>query len=254
LQSKRTRLDRFISQHTGINSKDVRLLLAQGRLKIDGHPASEIHQFVDEFTQVILDEKVLQAKKAIYIMMNKPPGVVSATKDDKHTTVVDVLKKSLDEKAIAQLDIDNLHIVGRLDFNTSGLLLLTNDGRWSRMLTTPEHKIAKRYKVTLANPINETYIHAFAAGMYFPFEDITTRPAALEIINEYVAMVTLVEGRYHQIKRMFGRFQNPVIKLHRVTIGTLTLDEQNEKMQPGCWRELANHEVVSFAKKVQSIT
>ncbi|MES2826090.1 MAG: pseudouridine synthase [Pseudomonadota bacterium] len=248
MHSKRTRLDRFISQHTGINSKDVRLLIAQGRLKIDGYPASEIHQFVDEFTQVILDEKVLQAKKPVYIMMNKPIGVVSATKDGKHTTVLDVLKKSLDEKEILRLDIDNLHIVGRLDFNTSGLLLLTNDGRWSRRLTTPEHKISKLYKVTLANPIDESYIHAFAAGMHFPFENITTRPATLQIISEHVAMVTLVEGRYHQIKRMFGRFQNPVIKLHRVTIGTLTLDERDEKMQQGCWRELTNEEVVALAK------
>lgn len=248
MHSKRTRLDRFISQHTGINSKDVRLLLAQGRLNIDGHPASEIHQFVDEFTQVILDEKVLQAKKPVYIMMNKPIGVVSATKDDKHTTVLDVLEKSLDEKEIVRLDMDNLHIVGRLDFNTSGLLLLTNDGRWSRRLTTPEHKIAKLYKVTLANPIDESYIHAFAAGMHFPFENITTRPATLEIFSEHVAMVTLVEGRYHQIKRMFGRFQNPVIKLHRLSIGTLTLDEQDKKMQQGCWRELTNQEVAALAK------
>ncbi len=248
MQSKRTRLDRFISQHTGINSKDVRLLVAQGRLKIDGHSASEIHQFVDEFTQVILDEKVLQAKIPVYIMMNKPIGVVSATKDDKHTTVLDVLKKSLDEKEIMRLDIDNLHIVGRLDFNTSGLLLLTNDGRWSRRLTTPEHKSAKLYKVTLANPIDEGYIHAFAAGMHFPFENITTRPATLQIVSEHVAMVTLVEGRYHQIKRMFGRFQNPVIKLHRVAIGTLTLDEQDATMQRGCWRELSNQDVVALAK------
>ncbi len=241
MKSKRTRLDRFISQQIGINRKDVRAMLAQGRLNVDGRPATDIHQFVDEFTRVMLDEKTLQAKIPVYIMMNKPIGVVSATKDDKHTTVLDVLKKTLNEKETERLDIHNLHIVGRLDFNTSGLLLLTNDGRWSRLLTTPEQKIAKLYKVTLANPINEQYIPAFAAGMYFPFEDITTRPATLEIINEYVAMVTLVEGRYHQIKRMFGRFQNPVIELHRVAIGNLTLNGPNGKMQQGEWRELTNH-------------
>lgn len=224
-------------------------MLAQGRLKVDGLPATDIHQFVDEFTQVMLDEKLLQAKIPVYIMMNKPTGVVSATKDDKHTTVLDVLKKSLNEKEIDRLDIHNLHIVGRLDFNTSGLLLLTNDGRWSRMLTTPEHKVAKLYKVTLANPINESYIPTFASGMHFPFEDITTRPATLKIINEYVAMVTLVEGRYHQIKRMFGRFQNPVIELHRVAIGNLTLDRLDESgtMQQGSWRELTNHEMATLA-------
>jgi len=249
MKSKRTRLDRFISQQIGINRKNVRTMLAQARLKVDGHLATDIHQFVDEFTQVMLDEKILQAKVPVYIMMNKPIGVVSATKDDKHTTVLDLLKTSLDEKEIERLDIHNLHIVGRLDFNTSGLLLLTNDGRWSRMLTTPEHKIAKLYKVSLANPIDESYIHAFAAGMYFPFEDITTRPAKLEIIADNVALVTLVEGRYHQIKRMFGRFQNPVIALHRLAIGNLTLDglSENEELPEGAWRELTNQEVTALA-------
>ena len=243
MQSKRTRLDRFISQHTGINRKDVRPMLAQGRLKIDGSLATDIHQFVDEFTHVMLDEKTLQAKTPVYIMMNKPTGVVSATKDNKHTTVIDLLKKTVNKNETECLDIDNLHIVGRLDFNTSGLLLLTNDGRWSRLLTTPEQKIAKLYQVTLANSINKDYIDAFAAGMYFPFEDITTRPATLEIISSHIATVTLVEGRYHQIKRMFGRFQNPVVELHRIAIGNLTLDVG---MEHGDWRELVEQEVKSF--------
>lgn len=240
MQSKRTRLDRFISQHSGINRKDVRSMLAQGRLKIDGHLATEIHQLVDQFTHVMLDDKILQANTPVYIMLNKPMGVVSATKDEHHITVIDVLKKSLTDEKIKQLDIENLHIVGRLDFNTSGLLLLTNDGRWSRMLTTPEQKIAKLYKVTLACPIDTSYISAFAAGMYFPFENIHTRPATLQIISDHIAMVTLVEGRYHQIKRMFGRFQNPVVELHRIAIGGLTLDAT---MKQGEWRELTEREV-----------
>jgi 16S rRNA pseudouridine516 synthase len=243
MQSKRTRLDRFISQHTGINRKDVRSLLAQGRLSVDGLPASDIHQFVDEFTHVILDKKTLQHKTPIYLMMHKPIGVVSATTDDKHTTVIDILKKTVLKKShteaeVTRLDIHNLHLVGRLDFNTSGLILLTNDGRWSRKLTTPEHKIAKRYQVTLANPMHENYIHAFAEGMYFPFENLTTRPATLEIVDDHLAIVTLIEGRYHQIKRMFGRFQNPVVTLHRMAIGSLKLD-----VESGEWRELTADEI-----------
>ncbi|MFA7555460.1 MAG: pseudouridine synthase [Spongiibacteraceae bacterium] len=227
MHSKRSRLDRFISTRIGINRRDVRLILAQGRLRVNGVAAVSINQPIDQFDQVILDEQVLQDRQPVYLMMYKPVGVVSATRDHKHPTVIDLLDHPCR---------GDLHIVGRLDFNTSGLLLLSNDGRWSRQLTSPEQKVPKLYRVTLAKPLSTEYITAFAEGMYFPFEGITTRPAKLTIINDYVAEVTLIEGRYHQIKRMFGRFRNPVLKLHRVSIGSLCLDEQ---MLPGQSRELS---------------
>ena len=231
MQSKRTRLDRFISQKTGINRRDVRQILAQGRLRIDGEKAHSINQPVEQFTHVTLDEQVLQAAKPVYIMLHKPKGVVSATRDEHHPTVIDLLDRE---------DSANLHIVGRLDFNSSGLMLLTNDGRWSRELTAPESKVTKVYRVTLQNPVGADAVDAFASGMYFPYEGITTRPAALKIISERVAEVSLVEGRYHQIKRMFGRFRNPVVELHRVSIGGLCLDES---LEPGESRELSVGEV-----------
>ncbi len=234
MQSKRTRLDRFISTRTAINRRDVRMMLAQGRLAVDRRPATAIHQLIDEFTHVALDGRILQAKKPVYLMMNKPLGVVSATRDDRHKTVIDLLDRP---------DRENLHIVGRLDFNSSGLILLTNDGRWSRHLTTPAQKVPKVYRVTLANPVTDEYIAAFAKGMYFPFEDITTRPAKLTILDDFTAEVTLIEGRYHQIKRMFGRFQNPVLSLHRSAIGNLQLDIS---LVPGESRELEDDEVDCF--------
>jgi 16S rRNA pseudouridine516 synthase len=150
-------------------------------------------------------------------MMNKPIGVVSATKDEQHKTVMDLLVEK-------NINTDDLHVVGRLDLNSSGLLLLTNDGDWSRALMSPEKKVAKVYEVTLENPITDECIQAFANGMYFSYEDITTKPAQLEKLSECVAKVTLEEGRYHQIKRMFGRFRNPVLALHRVSIGEIKLD------------------------------
>ncbi|MDX2465130.1 MAG: 16S rRNA pseudouridine(516) synthase [Porticoccus sp.] len=231
MHSKRARLDRFISAKTGVNRRDVRPLLAQKRIMVDGFPAADINQVVDEFSHVILDDRVLQANKPSYVMMYKPAGVVSATKDEKHRTVIDLLDRA---------DRRQLHIVGRLDFNSSGLLLLTNNGRWSRQLTTPSNNIAKLYRVTLEKLLTEDYIQAFKEGMYFPFEDITTRPAKLTIISEYVAEVSLIEGRYHQIKRMFGRFDNEVLTLHRISIGNLSLDPS---LLPGQSRELTNCEV-----------
>lgn len=230
MHSKRARLDRFISVQLGINRRDVKPLLAQGRLLVDGSPAIDVRQFVDEFTLVSFDGRDLQARKPVYIMLNKPAGVVSATKDAKHRTVMDLLDKTVPA---------DLHIVGRLDFNSTGLVLLTNDGRWSRALTTPETKVPKVYRVRLGNPLNEDYITAFSEGMYFSFENITTRPAQLKIIDDYTAEVTLVEGRYHQIKRMFGRFRNPVIALHRCAIGTIQLDLT---LKAGDSRELTEQE------------
>ncbi len=215
MQSKRARLDRFISQHLRVNRKDVRLMLASKRVSVDGATAYDIDQAIDEFSLIIVDGRVLQANTPAYVMMNKPVGVVSATIDEQHRTVIDLLDRK---------DKKDLHIVGRLDLNSSGLLLLTNDGRWSRQLTSPQNKITKVYRVTLENPLTEDYIHAFAEGMYFAYEDITTLPAKLEIIADHVAQVSLTEGRYHQIKRMFGRFRNPVLELHRTAIGQLSLD------------------------------
>ena len=226
MESKRIRLDRYLSAQLGINKKDVRLLLAQKRVLVDGEIANDIQLVIDDFTHVVCDGRELQNKSPSYVMMNKPVGVVSATKDDQHKTVIDLLDRA---------DKHDLHIVGRLDLNSSGLLLLTNDGRWSRRLMSPEHKVPKLYRVTLEYSISEEYIPAFAEGMYFPFEDITTLPAELKIISDHVAEVSLVEGRYHQIKRMFGRFRNPVVGLHRVSIGGLVLDEG---LAPGESRDL----------------
>ncbi len=214
-----TRLDRLLSELCQINRKKVRLILAQKRVYVDSILACDIAQIVDQFSSIVMDGEVLQANKPHYIMLNKPVGVVCATKDDKHKTVIDLLNGQFEQEII-----ESLHIVGRLDLNTSGLVLLTNDSRWSEQLTSPEHKVAKCYQVTLANPMTSDYISAFAQGMYFSFEKITTQPAILRIVSNTEADVTLTEGRYHQIKRMFGRFRNPVVALHRYAIGQLILD------------------------------
>jgi len=211
-----SRLDRFIAEKCQISRRKVRLMLAQKRIQVDGLVVDDIGLIINKFSQIELDGKTLQANKAYYLMLHKPIGVVCATKDEQHQTVIDLLDHPVK---------DELHIVGRLDLNTSGLVLLTNDSRWSERLMSPEHKVAKKYLVTLANPVTPDYINAFAQGMYFEFEDITTLPVKLTIISDYQVEVELLEGKYHQIKRMFGRFRNPVIGLHRYAIGNLTLDE-----------------------------
>jgi 16S rRNA pseudouridine516 synthase len=218
------RLDRFIAANTVWHRGDVRLLLAQKRIVVDGVVATDCNQRIGPFTSVILDDETLQQRQAIYLALHKPVGVVSATVDDQHRTVIDLLRED-SQCPLTSEQLSELHIVGRLDLNSSGLLLLTNNSEWSRQLAAPESKVEKRYLVTLAKPVTADYIAAFAEGMYFPFENITTRPARLEILNDHQTHVTLTEGRYHQIKRMFGRFRNPVLALHRLGIGPWQLGD-----------------------------
>lgn len=229
--STRTRLDRFISRQLNIKRGDVRPLLAQSRILVDGCVAKDIQQTIHQFSHVVFDAQTLQDNTPRYVMMHKPIGVVSATQDDQHQTVIDLLDPERRDK---------LHIAGRLDFNSSGLLLLTNDGRWSRWLCAPKNNISKLYRVELEKPLTDDYIRAFAEGMYFDYENITIQPAKLRIVSKYIAEVSLVEGRYHQIKRMFGRFQNRVLQLHRLSIGPLSLDQS---LLPGQSRTLTNLEI-----------
>ncbi len=206
-------------------------MLAQGRIFLDGKRAESISEQVGQFTRVTLDQRVLQSVQAHYLMLHKPPGVVSATRDDTHRTVLDFISAPF---------AGELHIVGRLDLNSTGLVLLTNDGHWSRGISRPTENITKTYRVRLAKSLTPDYVTAFAQGMYFAFEDKWTRPAQLRVLSEFEAEVDLVEGRYHQIKRMFGRFDNEVLELHRISVGSLQLDPT---LSPGQWRELSEEEL-----------
>jgi len=214
MKSTTGRLDRFISQNSGFKLADTRLLIAQKRIIVDGQMADSIRQKVTQFTEVILDGQCLQNNQPLYIMLNKPQGVVSATKDVQHTTVLDLIEHP---------QKNELHIVGRLDLMTTGLVLLSNDGAWSRRISLPETQLAKTYEVTLAQPLTPEYVAVFREGIYFAYENITTQPADLEILSAYNAKLTLTEGKYHQVKRMFGFFRNEVLALHRESVGPLTL-------------------------------
>ena len=235
-QARRYRLDRFLSVTTGTPKRAVRQLLAQGRVTVDNEIATDVNKQIDHFSRITLDGTELQNRRRRYLLLHKPVGVVSATKDDIHPTVIDVLR----EAGCPEHDLADLHIAGRLDLNSSGLLLLTNDSDWSAALMAPDKKVAKVYEVTLEKPICDECISAFQKGIYFPFEGITTKPATLERLSDRIARVTLTEGKYHQIKRMFGRFRNPVLKLHRVAIGDIRLDAS---LEYGQFRFLISDEI-----------
>lgn len=226
------RVDRFLSNLPRFNRKQVRLLLVERRIKVDGQVVSDPHFEVREFSRVECDDEVLQAgKPPRYFMLHKPPGCVSATSDPRHPTVLDLIDEP---------DKHELHIAGRLDFNTTGLMLITNDGSWSRRLTQPQTKLPKIYYVETEQDIGPEYAQTFAQGLYFAFEDLTTQPAELVVLGPKSARLSIVEGRYHQVKRMFGHFDNKVLHLHRERMGLLVLDEA---LAPGEYRPLTAEEI-----------
>jgi 16S rRNA pseudouridine516 synthase len=226
------RLDRFLSNLPQLNRQAARQLLASGRVRVDGVVVGDGLTEISQFSRIEVDSELLQAGKAArYFMLHKPIGVVSATDHERHCTVLDLLDEP---------DKAELHLAGRLDLNTSGLLLITNDGQWSRRLTEPRSRLGKVYRVETEQPITPEYIEVFAQGLYFAYEDLTTLPAELVILDSHNALLTLHEGRYHQVKRMFGHFQNKVIGLHRLSMGAIQLDPQ---LAPGQYRALSAAEI-----------
>jgi len=233
-QQNAMRLSRFIQINTRYGKQQVRLLLAQGRVCVAGQVTTEADLEVDRFVRVELDGELLQESQSHYLMLNKPAGVVSATEHPDHPTVIDLLPEGLRQ---------GIHLAGRLDLKTTGLMLLTNDGNWSRRVTQPESRIAKVYRVTTRDTVAAEAEEVFHRGIYFRYEDITTRAAQLERIDCYNSRLTIHEGRYHQVKRMFGYFDNEVTALHRESIGEIMLDPD---LAPGEFRSLTAAEVALF--------
>lgn len=229
------RLDRYLANRACLSRQDVRHLLAEGRVQINGEASRIMDLEIRVFDRIELDGELLQAGKAPrYLMLHKPSGCVSATQDAAHRTVLDLIDEP---------DSQDLHIAGRLDFNTTGLMLLTNDGQWSRRLTQPTSLQGKVYLVETEDEIDPACVDAFAKGMYFRFENLTTLPAKLVLLSPHRARLTLHEGRYHQVKRMFGHFNNKVTALHRESMGPLILDTT---LEPGDYRPLTEYEIAQI--------
>lgn len=228
------RLDRFLTRLGTHPCKEVARLLADGRVMVDGTIELSGLRRINRFTCVEFDGEVLQDTPAVYLMLHKPAGYLSATIDPQHPTVMELIDHPLR---------DELHLAGRLDRASTGLLLLTNDGRWSRQVTEPVEEISKVYRVTTREVISPETAAIFAEGIYFAYEDLTTRPAVLEILGPQEALLTIHEGRYHQVKRMFHAVGNQVLSLHRESIGPLRLDET---LPSGTFRHLSAEEVAFF--------
>ncbi len=228
------RLDKYLSQATGLPRSLVKRQIKCKNVEVNGQICQDHGYKVLAGDQVLLEGRDVHPPGPRYLMLNKPQGTVCATEDTEHPTVIDLLDLE---------NIRDLHPAGRLDIDTTGLVLITNDGQWSHRVTSPRHRCDKVYLVTTADPIPASYVDEFAAGITLRNEDKPTQPAQLDILSETQARVTLHEGRYHQVKRMFAAMGNKVIALHREQIGSIVLDED---LEPGEFRFLTEDEANAF--------
>lgn len=223
------RLDRFVSQSTGRSRRESRELIREGRIALNGRVVRDGAVPVGT-RSVSLDGQSLGMIGPLYLMLHKPLGVISARRDARQATVLDLLPPAIARR---------VHPVGRLDKETSGLLLLSDDGGWSHRVTSPRHHCPKVYRARLAAPLCAQAEERFAGGLRLRGERNLTRPARLERLSDREVRVTVSEGRYHLVRRLFAALDNRVIGLHRERIGNLPLDPT---LAPGAWRSLSEAE------------
>lgn len=226
------RIDKYLANMGVGTRKEVKEYISKGFILLNGEVVKKSTQQVNENEDKIeyLNQEIIY-KPYIYIMLNKPQGVISATKDYSET-VIDLLEEKYQNKDIFP--------VGRLDKDTEGFLLLTNDGKLAHELLSPKKNVNKKYFAKLENKLKKDDIQVFENGVYLEKENYLTKPAKLEIISDYEAFVTIQEGKYHQVKRMFHAVDNEVIFLKRISMGELSLDEN---LKPGEYRELTDEEI-----------
>jgi len=228
------RLDKYIASVTDYSRSQVKRLLKDQRVTVDGDIITDPSFDLDEVIALVeLDGESLRPPGFRYFMLHKPEGYICATKDKSHPTVIDLLDED---------NLSTLHIAGRLDIDTTGLVLITDDGQWSHKIISPKSQCEKIYHLETAETLNEKYIEQFAKGIFLHSEKKRCLPATLKIIDEYSAELTLQEGKYHQVKRMIAAMGNAVVKLHRHAVGGILLDED---LQPGEYRPLTDDEINS---------
>lgn len=230
------RLDKYLCESTDLTRSQARSALLSGEVTVNGEVIKRGTHVVRDGDEVQWDGETLAIIGLRYIMLNKPAGYECSLRNSQHPPVMSLL--DVDKR-------DRLHTVGRLDVDTTGLILITDDGQWTHRIISPRHRCDKVYLATLAEPLPENAEDLFAAGILLDGEDKPTLPAVLERVDERSARLTIQEGKYHQVRRMFASLGNHVLVLHRERIGSLALDAD---LQPGESRYLTPAEVAELAQ------
>ena len=229
-----TRLDKLLSDSGLYSRSEARTLIRAGRVQVDGVAVRQPEAKYDSAVSAItVDGSRIRCEKTRCLMLYKPAGVLSATEDARQKTVLDLLPPEYQKLG--------LFPVGRLDKDTTGLLLLTNDGDLAHRVISPKKHVPKVYRAQVDGALDNGDVAAFAGGIVLA-DGIQCLPAKLEALAPNVGLVTVFEGKYHQVKRMFAARGKPVVALHRLSIGGLALDET---LRPGEYRELRPEELAA---------
>ncbi|MBE1276508.1 pseudouridine synthase [Enterovibrio baiacu] len=226
------RLDKFVCKSTSLTRSDAIQCIQHGKVSVNGETVKDERSQVHENNSVTLNGTALTPRPFRYILMHKPAGTICSNVDEAYPSLFNGTRIEHTEE---------LHIAGRLDADTTGLVLITDDGHWSFNITTPTKHCEKVYRVGLSRPIRDDAAALFHAGILLQGESKPTLPAELYIVTPKEVILTITEGKFHQVKRMFSAIGNRVTSLHRERIGEVLLD-----VEEGKWRYLSENEVASF--------
>lgn len=232
------RIDKIIGAQTEYSRKDIKKLILQKRVKLNGELVFKSDIKIEPDKDIIsIDGKNISITENVYLILNKPAGYISATEDKSQKTVLDLIDEKYSHR--------ELFPAGRLDKDTTGMMIITDDGQFAHNILAPKKHISKTYNVEIDIPVTEEMKKGFENGINL--NDGVCKTAKLEITGEYSAVVVLTEGRYHQIKRMFGCFGAKVTKLHRTAMGFLELPKD---LAEGESRELSKQELELLTRRV----
>lgn len=228
------RLDKYLSNAGAGSRREVKAALKKGGVTVDGQMVKDAKAEVTGEEEILMDGMPVMLERGIYIMLNKPGGVISSTEAGRTATVMDIIDHPQKK---------DLFPVGRLDKDTTGLLFITDDGQLAHELLSPQKKIGKTYIADLEKGVSERDLMVLREGI--PLKNFTTAPAEAEKLSDRRVKLTITEGKFHQVKRMFGYLDNRVTGLRRVGFAALTLDE---KLEEGSWRRLTPEEIDDLKK------
>lgn len=231
------RLDKLISHSTAFTRSQARRVIKKGEVTVDGIVITNPAQHIGEDAQLEYLGVAVKKPEPRYLMFNKPAGVVCANHDERHATVFDSLFLPR---------LETLHIAGRLDIDTTGLVLITDDGAWLHRITSPKYKHQKTYLLDLDSAITDKQINALEDGIQLKGEKKRCQPASVFKISQTRIRLSIYEGKYHQVKRMLAAVGNHVLQLHREKIANIQLDSS---LKEGHWRELTEMEIKGISDK-----
>ena len=228
------RLDKFICKSSELTRNEAKRLLKSKLVTVNDQIVSSGATKLLDNDKVKIEGREISIIGHRYIMLNKPEDMICSTKDEVHPSVLNLIEVER---------VFDLHIAGRLDVDTTGLVLITDDGKWSHNITSPNKACQKTYRVITQADITTEMVEQLEQGVELRSENEATKPAQIKVLDSRQMLLTITEGKYHQVKRMLAAVGNKVIELHREQIGTITLDED---LDFGQWRYLTEEEIALF--------